>query len=232
MPPSQHWDQVPGQGEGAISPPQVVPGLLQLSAHDGQRSENQRLCPSLADRNARCMLSRSLESVPRRKLDGQNGESNGRPHRSTRSVAPVRSLTEGPFAQEHKDQAMGWLENGHEERLNRGVLVRPAFDQCAPIRGFRTFCIASGFHSECACHKGQIQLYAADPNRVPVSSATDLWKIQLPESSWQTNHKQMEFLQKRGTTLGPKAAVMTAPEAMRQYIRKPREDFPLSGSLG
>jgi Flp pilus assembly protein TadD len=44
-----------------------------------------------------------------------------------------------------RDQAMSWLEKGHEERFNPGVLIRPGFDPLRSDPRFEDLVRRSGF---------------------------------------------------------------------------------------
>jgi len=43
------------------------------------------------------------------------------------------------------DQAMNWLEKGHEERFNPGVLIRPGFDPLRADPRFEDLVRRTGF---------------------------------------------------------------------------------------
>jgi hypothetical protein len=92
--PSQHWDQALAQVENAVSLPQAVLELQQRNALGGPKPEERRLCPSVADRNARCLPRRLLVSVPLRKPDGRSGESSRRQPEALAWLEAPRRLRE------------------------------------------------------------------------------------------------------------------------------------------
>ena len=131
-----------------------------------------------------------------------------------------------------KDQAMSWLEKGYEERFNPGVLLRPGFD---PLRSDPRFQyllrrIGLPFYAR-AINLRKSSCTRADPNRVTVFSATHLWELKSVRFFLARKITGNGVVAEKAPTLGRMAAVMAAPEAMRQDVRKPRKESPLSRSL-